>query len=398
MLIDCSAHPSFDGHDEVHRFEDRSVGLLAFVAIHRKGALGVAGGGCRMWPYASEEAALRDVLRLSTDMTYKFALAGLGAGGAKCVVVGDPNTDKNAALLKKVGEAIHSLRGRFVAGGDVGIHSEDLKVIAQETPYVELGSHGRDTVSEATAAGVYWAIIAALGQGPSGQALHDKRIAVQGLGKVGGRVAELLARDGASLLVADVDRGKAERMGEQLGARVVSPTDVLECEVDVFSPCALGDVLTEENAQNLRCRIIAGSANNQLESRRVLAVFGEKNITYVPDFVANLGGTLAGARPSACQDAATILALTREVYDITRRVLERAERGAITTNQAAEELVRTKMQRTFGRGQVFVSWFHVLWRVPSFARTALRLRTWSEELRGRWLRRSPEAYLSERNV
>lgn len=384
MLIDASNHPNFDAHEEVHAFHDKDSGLTALLAIHRTGPLGIAGGGCRMWPHESEEAALADALRLSQAMTYKLALAGLGAGGGKCVVIGEPRRDKTPDLLEELGHCINSLHGRFVVGGDVGIGAEDLKLIARPTPYVELGSYGRDTVSEATAGGVFWAIVTALRYLQPTLPLAGARVAIQGTGKVGARLAELLAAEGAKLFVSDIDEPRAKALAEKLSVDFVPSEEIAFSEVDVYAPCALGDVLSESSVPQLRCRCVVGSANNQLKTLNVANTLQERGILYVPDFIANMGGSLAAAKPHQCHDEDALHLLTRKVGEITALVIDDANRKGVSPQLAAVDLAEERITQLRNKNAVVGSLFQWMWRSRTFARVAMRARTVVEELRGRW--------------
>lgn len=388
MLINCSHHPDFDHHEAVHAFEDKSTGLRAFVAIHRFGPLGLAGGGCRMRVFPDEAAALRDVLRLSRAMSYKLALADVPAGGAKCVAIGDPVGDKSENLLLAMGRAIHSLEGRFVAGADVGIDSADLDVMARETPYVERGRNGRDIISEGTAEGARWAIRRAAEQELNVKNLHGVHVAIQGLGKVGSRLSELLAQDGALLSISDIRSELAVTLAHRLGAKVVPPDQLLTLKADIVAPCALGDVLDEQCAEALSCRIVAGPANNQLRTHRIAERLRERNIVYVPDFVAGMGAALAGAEPHACATSAQTEQLTEKVALVVGEVLEEARQLGISPQLAAiGRTERILAERTRSRqslqGRLAAAAFQRLWRSPSFAEQALRGRTFVEGLRSR---------------
>ena len=388
MQIDARSNPNFDAHEELHTFRDPESGLIAFLAIHRTGPLGIAGGGCRMWPHENEEEALADALRLSRAMTYKLALAGLGAGGGKCVILGDPHRDKTPQLLEELGRRINELQGRFVVGGDVGIGAEDLQVVARSTPYVELGSYGRDTVSEATADGVYWAIVTALSYLAPPVECSQASVAVQGTGKVGAQLAERLAKNGARVLLSDIDEDRARAIAKKIGAEYVPPDEIAFQQVDVYAPCALGDVLSEATVPRLRCRCVAGSANNQLQRDDIAQRLKERDILYVPDFIANMGGTLAAAKPHECHDKEASFRLTHQVAEITAQVIEDALRRGVSPQEAAVELAEDRLEHLNRKNAVALGLFQWLWRSKTFARAAMRSRTYVEELRGRFAQAS----------
>jgi len=257
-------NPEFDEHEQVCFLSDAATGLRAIVAIHTTSKLGIAGGGCRMWPYASDELALRDVLRLSKAMTYKLALADIPSGGAKSVVIADPKTDKNEALLRALGRAVHSLGGRYVIAEDVGTTPADMDIIAKETPYCAGRSGGSGDTTPPTAYGTFLALECAVKHRLRRDDLKGLKVAIQGMGGVGFRLGQLLVERGAELWVHDIRPEAVERAVQQLGAHAVGAEAIYDADVDVFSPCALGDVLSEEHIARLKCAVIAGAANNQL--------------------------------------------------------------------------------------------------------------------------------------
>lgn len=281
--------PDFDDHEHVAFFSDEQTGLRAIVAIHSSRPFGIAGGGCRFHAYPSPDEALRDVLALSRAMTYKLALAGIPSGGAKSVVLGDPSRDKSEGLLRALGRCIDRLGGRYVIAQDVGTNEADMAIVAKETKYVA-GQHGSS--GEATAIGAFAGIRASV-ERALGRDLGDVRVGIQGLGQVGHTLARLLRDAGARLVVADVDPSRVERVCNELGAIAVSPDDILSADVDVFSPSAMSRVLTGSSIDALRCKIVAGAANVQLDDERLDTVLQERGILLAPDFVLNMGGVLS---------------------------------------------------------------------------------------------------------
>ena len=287
-----SGHVSFRGHEQILRVSHAGTGLLAYIALHNT-ALGPAMGGTRIWPYESEDEALTDVLRLSEGMTMKAAMAGTGTGGGKAVIIADARTDKTEALLRAYGRAVDSLGGGFITGEDVGLSVADADIISRETSHL-LGSSDRGgDPAPATALGVYMGIRAAVRHRLGKDTLRDIRIGVQGLGNVGRNLAELLARDGADLTVADIN-GKAVLEAEKLyGARIVGPDEIAAADVDVFAPCALGGSISDETLPDLKANIVAGSANNQLLESWHGQMLADAGILYAPDYVINGGGLIA---------------------------------------------------------------------------------------------------------
>ena len=279
---------------EVHVCHDPATGLEAVVAIDdplRTPAV----GGCRMCPYRSQTDAIADAVRLARAMSRKSALAGLPFGGAKSVIVGDPALDKSTERLRAFGRFVEGLGGRYVAAEDVGISVADIDEIGRETHHVAgrsraAGSSGDPSPS--TARGVLVGIRAGLAALRGDDDLAGVRVAVQGLGSVGYRLAELLARAGARLVVADLDQARVERAHRELGARVLEPDQILSADVDVLAPCALGGVLDLPAISRLRAALVAGAANNVLADERAGDRLAARGILYAPDYVINAGGIL----------------------------------------------------------------------------------------------------------
>jgi leucine dehydrogenase len=367
-------HPDFDEHEQICFLSDAATGLRAIVAIHTTSRLGIAGGGCRMWPYASDEAALRDVLRLSKAMTYKLALADIPSGGAKSVVIADPATDKSEALLRALGRAVHSLGGRYVIAEDVGTTPADMEVISKETPYCAGRSGGSGDTTPPTAYGTFVALECAVRHRLQREDLRGLRVAIQGMGGVGFRLGELLVERGAELVVHDIKPEAVRRAVQQLGARAVEAEAIYDADVDVFSPCALGDVLTEEHIARLRCCVVAGAANNQLPTDAQAESLAARNILYAPDFVVNMGGVLGAAKLGPATDEKMQTSLQRIVTTLDE-VFAAAQAGGLTTHAAAVSIAKAKAKlgdrTTTGTGKVVAS----LWRNPFIARTALRVRS-----------------------
>ncbi|MBX9815550.1 MAG: amino acid dehydrogenase [Proteobacteria bacterium SG_bin5] len=287
--------PDFDEHEGVHLFTDPASGLHCIIAIHST-ALGPAGGGVRFWHYANSGEAITDALRLSRGMSYKNAMAGLPMGGGKAVVLADAGRTKTEAMLKAFGRAIESLGGRYVTAEDVGMSDKDMVVISSETKFVtglpvETGQAGGNP-GPSTALGVYLGVKAAAKRGLGAGDMKGVRVAIQGVGSVGGGLARLLANDGAELILADVDAARAQALAAELGGRAVAADEILGVEADIVSPNALGAILTEASIAALKAKVIAGGANNQLatpeDGRRV----HERGILYAPDYVINAGGII----------------------------------------------------------------------------------------------------------
>ncbi len=331
------ASPHFDDHELVAFHADQASGLRAIVALHNT-ALGPGLGGLRMWPYADETAALDDVLRLSRGMTYKAALAGLSFGGGKAVIIGDPRTGKSEALLRAMGRFVDSLGGRYHTAEDVGTTVADMDVLGAETVFAHGVSNGSGNPSPATAYGVYVGIRAAVRYRLGRDDLAGVVVAVQGLGNVGFRLAELLADAGARLLVADVDAGAVQRAVAALGAEAVAPERIHAVVADIFAPCALGAVIDDDSLPELGARIIAGSANNQLAEDRHGAALKRRGILYAPDYVINAGGLIDVASEGPDYDPAAVLKRTNGIADTLESIFRRAERQDAPTDRVADRM------------------------------------------------------------
>lgn len=342
---------SFADHEQVIFVSDPESGLRAIIAIHDT-SLGPALGGCRMYPYASEEDALRDVLRLSRGMTYKAAAAGLDLGGGKAVIIGDPRRQKSPALLQAMGRAVDRMAGRYITAEDVGTTVADFAEVHKTTRHVvglpvELGGTGDP--SPTTALGVFIGLEAAARHRWSGQTLSGRTVAVQGLGNVGWHLCGYLAEAGAKLVVADVDEDRTARAAAAFSAQVVHPQAIYAVESDIFAPCAMGAVLNDETLPQLRCAIIGGAANNQLARDVHGERLRDRGILYAPDFVINAGGMIRvalernGFEQSRLDDGLNGLGATLSA------IFERADRDGMPTQAAAIELAQERLHAARAR-------------------------------------------------
>jgi leucine dehydrogenase len=319
-----------------------------FVAVHST-VRGPAVGGCRMWAYDDSRAALRDVLRLSRAMTYKAAVADLPLGGGKGVIMAAaaerwPRGRRHDALLD-FAETVDALGGRYITAEDVGTSSRDMSVIAERTEWVAGLARrrgGSGDPSPFTALGVESAIRACCRRVFGTDALRERTIAVIGLGHVGSRVATRCARAGARLVLSDVDEGKRQ-FAEKLGARWIAPSRALEAEVDVLAPCALGSIFDDETVRELRCRIIAGAANNQLADDRVADLLGARGVLWAPDFVVNAGGLINIAEEQGGYDATAAGRRVRGIAATLTEIFDAAESMGATPLTAAMELARRRL-------------------------------------------------------
>ena len=285
----------FDDHEHVHMFRDRDSGLTAVIAVHST-HLGPGAGGVRFWHYPQRSAAIVDALRLSRGMSYKNAMAGLPMGGGKGVILADEAGTKTPELLAAFGRAVESLGGAYVTAEDVGITDADMVQIAKQTKHVSglpvaSGEAGGDP-GPYTALGVYLGIKAAIREGLGTDSAAGVRIAIQGVGSVGGGVARRLAAEGAKLTLADVNLTRAKALAEELGADLADSAAIMEIEADVLSPNALGAILTERSIERLRVPIVAGGANNQLATAADGQRIHDRGIVYAPDYVINAGGII----------------------------------------------------------------------------------------------------------
>lgn len=290
MELDFRRLPEFDGHELVLTETDEKSGLKAFIAIHNTN-LGPATGGTRYWLYDSEEEALRDALRLSRAMSYKCALAGVPYGGGKGVILAHPQKPKTKELIRAYARCIDKLQGRLYTGEDVGIDPDDVRVMLEITPFI-IGKPGvAGDPSPWAALGVFYAIRAALKSVFGSEDISGRSFAVKGLGKCGLELARLLSEQGGEILGADINQEKIKKAKELLPKiKIVSPEEIHRQKVDLFAPCALSGDLNQKTISELRCKIVCGSANNQLSTIEDGSRLHEASILYIPDYLANAGG------------------------------------------------------------------------------------------------------------
>ncbi|OYY69735.1 Glu/Leu/Phe/Val dehydrogenase [Sphingomonas sp. 28-63-12] len=342
--------PDFDDHEGVHLFTDPASGLRAVIAIHST-HLGPAGGGCRFWHYADSNEAITDALRLSRGMSFKNAMAGLPMGGGKGVVLADANRIKTPELLKAFGRAIESLGGRYVTAEDVGMADTDMVAIATETKYVTglpvASGRAGGNPGPSTALGVYLGVKAAAKRGLGVETMSGVHVAVQGVGSVGGGLAELLAKDGAKLTLADVDADKAAAMARALGADIVPTEEILSIAADIVSPNALGAILTEQSIATIEAKVIAGGANNQLATREDGARVHARGILYAPDYVINAGGIINVCLEYLGQgDRSEVEARIHKIPDRLIEVWDESDRSGAPASDVADMIAK----RLIGRG------------------------------------------------
>lgn len=337
-----------DGHEEVVFLSDPPSGLRAIIAIHST-TLGPALGGTRFYPYPSEDAALRDVLRLSRGMTYKAAAAGLDLGGGKAVIIGDPKRLKSEALLRAYGRFVESLGGRYITAEDIGTARDDMDVIRRETQFVtgvstSLGGSGDP--SPITAYGVYLSMLACAEECWQEHGLRGRRVAVQGVGKVGHALVRHLIEDGgARVVVADTDVDAVARVVGELGADTAPADRIHAVDCDLFAPCAMGGIINDATIDQLRCRAVVGSANNQLDRPEHGKALTERGILYAPDFVVNAGGLINVADELHGYHPERAKASVEQVYRTLREVFTLAREHHLSTAEAADHYAQARIER-----------------------------------------------------
>jgi leucine dehydrogenase len=334
-------------YEEVVFFHDRPSGLRAIVAIHST-ALGPALGGTRFYPFPTEEEALRDVLRLARGMTYKAAAAGLDLGGGKAVIIGDPKRDRSEELLRAYGRFIESLGGRYITAVDVGTSREDMDILRRETRWVtgvskRLGGSGDP--SSVTAYGVFQGLRACVEDALRASSFEGVRVVVQGAGKVGYHLVRHLVEDGASVTIADVDVDAVGRAVNEFGVDTVEPEKAHAVECEVFAPCALGAVVRDDTIPGLKCRVIGGAANNQLERPEHGDALHELGILYAPDFVINSGGLMNVADELIGYDRERAMKRVKGIYRTLREVFRRSRMEGVTPSRAAERVAEERMRQ-----------------------------------------------------
>ncbi|MBT2605156.1 branched-chain amino acid dehydrogenase [Peribacillus frigoritolerans] len=327
--------------------QDKQSGLKAIIAIHDT-TLGPALGGTRMWTYASEEDAIEDALRLSRGMTYKNAAAGLNLGGGKTVIIGDPRKDKNEEMFRAFGRYIQGLNGRYITAEDVGTTVEDMDLIHEETDFVTgispaFGSSGNP--SPVTAYGVYRGMKAAAKEAFGTDSLEGKVVAVQGVGNVSYNLCRHLHEEGAKLIVTDINKESVARAVESFGATAVNPDEIYGVDCDIYAPCALGAVINDQTINQIRAKVIAGAANNQLKESVHGDQIHEKGIIYAPDYVINAGGVINVADELLGYNRERALKKVETVYDTIERVIEIAKRDQIPTYKAADRMAEERIAR-----------------------------------------------------
>ena len=337
---------SFDDHEQVVFCNDKDTGLKAIIGIHNT-VLGPALGGTRMWNYGSEWDALNDVLRLSRGMTFKSAVTGLNLGGGKAVIIGDAKTQKTPALMRRFGEFVNSLSGKYITAEDVGMETADMDTVREVTPYVTGISEdkgGAGNPSPVTAYGVFMGMKAAAKYKYGSDNLQGKSVLVQGIGHVGEVLVEYLAKEGAQIFISDINRDRLQEVSNRYNTKIFEGEDVYSANVDIYAPCALGATVNDETIERLKATIIAGAANNQLaDDRKHGLILREKGIVYAPDFLINAGGIINVYAELEGYGKKEIMEKTENIYNTTLEILNKADLSDISTHEAALQVAQQRI-------------------------------------------------------
>ena len=333
-------------HQHVFFCNDPSVGLKAIGAIHNT-TLGPAIGGVRMLPYATEQEAIEDALRLSKAITHKASLAGLNLGGGSLVIIGNNRTEKTEVLMRRVGKFIEGLNGNFIASIDVGTTQRDLEFIRAETKYVAglpTSMNGGGDTTVFAARGVFYGIKAAIKELYGDDSLAGRKVAVQGVGAVGEQLVAMLRAENARVYLSDMTEERKMKVAAKYKAEPIQYSTSYELDVDVYAPCALGGTVNPDTVPKMRCKIIAGSANNQLkEEQQTLQLLKEHNILYTPDFLINSGALISCYSELEGYGNDRTESLIRNIYSATRHVLQKSREENITTHDAATQLAEKRI-------------------------------------------------------
>lgn len=340
-------HINGDGYEQVVYCSDDQTRLRAIIAIHST-ALGPALGGTRFYRYGNEEDALVDVLRLAKGMTYKAAAAGLDLGGGKAVIIGDPKRDKNEALLRSYGRFVQTLGGRYITAEDVGTGLEDMDIVRRESRWVTGCSKtygGSGDPSPVTAYGTLQGMKACALEAFGTAQLSGRTVALQGVGKVGHALCGYLVEAGAKVTIADVDVDNLGRAVRDFGVDTASLDDIHKLEVDFFAPCALGSSINDDTITELGCRIVAGSANNQLQRPELADKLQSMGILYAPDFVINAGGLINVEDELRGYDRDRAMHKVDGIYRALQLIFQKARQKNISTALAAEHYAEDRIRK-----------------------------------------------------
>ena len=329
------------GYERVVKCEDESSGLNAIIAIHNTN-LGPAIGGCRVWNYKTEEDMLNDVLRLSKAMTYKCAMAGLPFGGGKCVIKAKQK-EKTKKLLEAMAEFVNKV-GQIYTGEDVGLTMDDVEIMRQKSKYIVGVKDKSGDPSVLTSIGVYYGMKACLDF--IGLPMEKTKVLIQGVGNTGGNLAKRIAQECKELLLCDLKEEKMNDAAKNLKAKTCDPKNIFECKFDVFSPCALGKVINKKSVKklyNVGCKVIAGSANNQLSIDIIGYILKNYGIIYAPDYVINAGGVISVSREITNESDEKILERVKNIGNTITEILERSKKENLPTNVIANIIAEERI-------------------------------------------------------
>jgi len=338
---------SFDDHEQIVFCNDKDTGLKAIIGIHNT-VLGPALGGTRMWNYANEWEALNDVLRLSRGMTFKAAITGLNLGGGKAVIIGDAKSQKTPELMKRFGEFVHTLSGKYITAEDVGMTTNDMDLVREVTPYVtgiSQSKGGAGNPSPITAYGVFMGMKAAAKFQYGSEILEDKNVFVQGIGNVGEALVEHLVNEGANVTISDISQERLEEVRSKFSVSIYGGNDIYSETMDIYAPCALGATVNDDTIYKLQAKIIAGAANNQLADEiKHGKILQDRGIVYAPDFLINAGGIINVYAELENYDRQEIMRKTENIYNTTLEILDNAKVNKLTTHNAALNIARERIE------------------------------------------------------
>ncbi len=334
-------------HEQIVFCNDPETGLKAIIGIHNS-TLGPALGGCRMYNYSSDQEALTDVLRLSRGMTYKASISGLNLGGGKSVIIGDPNSQKSEAFFRKFGRYIQSLNGKYITAEDVGTTTKDMEYIKMETNNVvglpKVHGGGGDP-SPVTAYGVYLGMKASAKQVFGKEELTQKKILVEGIGKVGMYLLDHLSKENAQILVSDINQHNLKKAANKYGAHVVDTENIFEQDIDIYAPCALGATLNSDTIPKLNAKIVAGAANNQLADEDIHAsMLMDHGVLYTPDYLINAGGLINVYTELNGYHQESAMNLTENIYQVSNEIIKKARDENVSTNLAANRMAEERIE------------------------------------------------------
>ena len=335
------------GHEDIRFCTDTETNLKAIIAVHST-KLGPGLGGCRMWNYENNLAAIKDVLRLSRGMTFKASITGLNLGGGKAVIIGDSTKDKTEKMMESFGKFVESLNGKYITAEDVGMSTSDMEIIKRKTNHVvgtpkSMGGSGDPSV--VTAYGVYMGMKGSAKFLWGDDQLKGKKIFIQGIGNVGRNLINYLQKEDAVILINDINHEKVEEIKKQYNVEVLSDEEMFNEKIDIYSPCALGATLNNHTIPKLTCSIVAGAANNQLEEEGVHDIMlKNKNILYAPDFLINAGGLINVYSELKNFNQEKALAKTEEIYNTTIAILDKSKQENISSHAAALSIAQDRLR------------------------------------------------------